>query len=305
MASEISENDEAEPKSELHHIHLVSDSTGETLESLANAILSQFKEVEVARHVWPMVLTKPRIKKTIQEISETPGLVLFTMVNHEMRNIIVRECRAAGLPWLPALEPAIEAVEKHLGARAEGRPGLQHTLDEDYFGRIDAVHFTLAHDDGQNAVGLIEADIVLVGVSRTSKTPTSIYLANRGHKTANVPYVPDIPLPDQLFEAKDALVIGLTASPQRLVDVRSNRLRSLSEDRDTDYVDLERVKDETQACRKLCTKMGWPVVDVTRRSIEETAAAVMKHYHQLKEERDKAKKAAQEAIREAKRNGGE
>ena len=258
------------------HLHLVSDSTGETLEMIAKAALAQFEDTEIVRHFWPMVRSRQHLDRIVPDLAAHPGLVLFTLVNPETRARLEEHCRQLGLPAVPALDTVTEALEAQLGQEAHGRPGRQHSMDEAYFRRVDAIHYTIAHDDGIGWENWEEADIVLAGVSRTSKTPTSIYLANRGFKTANIPLVVESPPPPALFTLRRPLVVGLTTAPERLVQVRRNRLLSLNESAETAYVDNERVRAEVQFARRMFADNGWPVIDVTRRSIEETAAAVIR-----------------------------
>ncbi len=260
------------------HLHLVSDSTGETLEMIAKAALAQFEETDIVRHFWPMVRSRQHLDRIVPELAAHPGLVLFTLVNHETRARLEDHCRQLSLPAIPALDAVTEALEAQLGQEAQARPGRQHLMDEAYFRRVDAIHFTIAHDDGIGWENWEEADIVLAGVSRSSKTPTSIYLANRGYKTANIPLVVESPPPDALFSLDNPLVVGLTTAPERLVEIRRNRLLSLNEDSQTAYIDDEYVRSEVQFARRMFADNGWPVIDVTRRSIEETAAAVIKLY---------------------------
>ncbi|GAB4576944.1 MAG: pyruvate, water dikinase regulatory protein [Rhodothalassiaceae bacterium] len=262
--------------SQRFHLHLVSDATGETLEAIAKAALVQFENVQAEKHLWPMVRTARQMQHIMEFIAERPGLVLYTLVNEDIRRELTRQCAALGMPHVSVLAPVIDGLAQFLGARARGLPGRQHEMDAEYYERIDALHYTMAHDDGQLHEDLTSADVILVGVSRTSKTPTSIYLANKGLKTANVPFVPGAKLPAELDGPLDALVVGLTASPDRLVQVRTNRLRAMKEAAITPYVDLGAVRDEVLACRRYCMDRGWPVIDVTRRSIEETAAAIIK-----------------------------
>ncbi len=260
------------------HLHLVSDSTGETLEMIAKAALAQFEETDIVRHFWPMVRSRQHLDRIVPELAAHPGLVLFTLVNHETRARLEDHCRQLSLPTIPALDAVTEALEAQLGQEAQARPGRQHLMDEAYFRRVDAIHFTIAHDDGIGSENWEEADIVLAGVSRSSKTPTSIYLANRGYKTANIPLVVESPPPDALFGLDNPLVVGLTTAPERLVQIRRNRLLSLNEESQTAYIDDEKVRSEVQFARRMFANNGWPVIDVTRRSIEETAAAVIKLY---------------------------
>jgi [pyruvate, water dikinase]-phosphate phosphotransferase / [pyruvate, water dikinase] kinase len=257
------------------HLHLLSDSTGETLENIAKAALAQYDDVETVRHFWPMVRTEMHLDRILQEIAQNPGLVIFTLVNPATRAALENRCRALGLPTAAPLDPVNDALSMLLGQQAKARPGRQHVLDAAYFARVDAIQFTIAHDDGIAHEDWEEADIVLAGVSRSSKTPTSIYLANRGFKTANIPIVVESPPPRFLFELKNPLVVGLTTSADRLIQVRRNRLLSLNQAAETDYVDQDAVSREIAFARRMFADNGWPVIDVTRRSIEETAAAII------------------------------
>lgn len=267
-----------------YQLHLVSDATGETLTALSRAALSQFEHAkQTDEHRWVFVRSPDQMRRVIAGIEAQPGLVLFTLVDLELRQILQEGCRRLKQPCISVLDPVIAAFVSFFGERARAEPGRQHELDQEYFARIEAMDFTMAHDDGQHAEDLEKADIILVGVSRTSKTPTSIYLANRGLKTANVPFVPGVPLPPKLETAKEPLIVGLTANPDRLMQVRRNRLLSLNQQAETTYVDNEAVKAELAAARKFFTRLGWPVIDVTRRSIEETAAAVLNLYYERKE----------------------
>jgi len=257
------------------HLHLLSDSTGETLEMIAKAALAQFDETDVVRHFWPMVRSLQHLDRIMNEIAANPGLVLFTLVNAEIRERLEQRCAAIGLPVVPALDAVTAALEQQLGVGAKARPGRQHVMDEAYFARVAAIQYTIAHDDGVGWEDWEEADIVLAGVSRSSKTPTSIYLANRGYKVANIPIVVESPPPSDLFGLRRPLVVGLTTAPERLVQVRRNRLLSLSQKPETAYVDADTVAREVQYARRIFADNGWPVIDVSRRSIEETAAAVI------------------------------
>ncbi len=274
-----------------YHLHLVSDATGETTHNIARACLVQFEGIEVTEHLWPMVRSKAQIAKVIAGITASPGAVIFTLVDSSGRETLVRGCAKLGVPCISVLDGIIHGLAEYFGTKSREQPGRQHLLDAEYFNRIDAMNFVMSHDDGQGLRNLRTAQIVLVGVSRTSKTPTSIYLANhRGIKTANVPFVPGVPLPKELFEAEMPLIIGLTASPERLVQLRQNRLLMLQEDQETDYVDPEQVKRELVEARKLFTKMRWPVIDVTRRSIEEVASTILQHYTNFRKNADRSGK---------------
>lgn len=262
------------------HLHLISDSTGETLETIAKAALAQFEGAEVNRHFWPMVRSLQHLDRIMADIAANPGLVFYTLVNADIRARLEERCRAMGLPIVSVLDGAVNALEAALGQHPHARPGRQHAMDDAYFARVEAIHYTIAHDDGVAWEDWEEADIVLAGVSRSSKTPTSIYLANRGYKVANIPIVVESPPPPALFGLKRPLVVGLTTAPERLIQVRRNRLLSLNQVPETAYVDQERVARELQFARRMFADNGWPVIDVTRRSIEETAAAVINLYNE-------------------------
>ncbi len=258
------------------HLHLVSDATGETLITVARAAAAQYASVAPIEHIYPLVRTDKQLERVISEIEAAPGIVLYTMLDSGIARRLEEKCREFGLPCLSILDPVLALFQSYLGAESTRRVGAQHTLNAEYFKRIDALNYTMLHDDGQHTDDLEHADVVLTGVSRTSKTPTSIYLANRGVKTANVPLVPNMPVPLQLERLTVPLVVGLTASPERIVQIRQNRLLGLNAHRDDDlYVDRQAVAEEIAFSRKLCARHNWPVIDVTRRSIEETAAAVL------------------------------
>ncbi|MBS0255607.1 MAG: kinase/pyrophosphorylase [Proteobacteria bacterium] len=262
------------------HLHLVSDSTGETLEMIAKAALAQFEGSDVTRHFWPMVRSRQHLERILADIAANPGLVLFTLASQDIRTALEAHCRAQDWRAISALDAVVVALEGLLGQQAHARPGRQHAMDAAYFARVEAIQFTIAHDDGVAWEDWEQADILLAGVSRSSKTPTSIYLANRGYKVANIPIVVESPPPAALYALKHPLVVGLTTAPERLVQVRRNRLLSLNQAPDTAYVDGDQVTREVQYARRMFADNGWPVIDVTRRSIEETAAAVIALYNE-------------------------
>jgi regulator of PEP synthase PpsR (kinase-PPPase family) len=262
------------------NLHLVSDATGETIHSVARACLSQFNDVEAEEHNWALIRTKAQVEKILANVAENPGVVMFTLVNESLRRVLQDGCAEMQTPCIPILDPILASLASHLGIQTLGKPGMQHELDAAYFHRIDAMTFALTHDDGQATRNLSNADVVLVGVSRTSKTPTCIYLANRGVKAANIPVVPGVELPEELFALDPVtgpLVIGLTKEANSLVQIRRNRLRLLSEDDETDYIDPEVVREEVAMARRICSENNWPVIDVSRRSIEESAAGILQH----------------------------
>ncbi len=258
------------------HLHLVSDSTGDTVHSVARACLVQFDEAQAIEHVWSMVRTQGQLDRVIAGVEANPGIVLYTLVNDALRQALQESCRRLGVTTIPILDPVLGAMAAFLGSKSRGLPGKQHLLDNEYFARIDAMTFAINHDDGQSTWGIDDADVCLVGVSRTSKTPTSLYLANRGIKAANVPFVPGVPLPPELLAATKPLIIGLTNDPERLIHLRRNRLSMLDHNGETDYTDIEAVRAEVREARRVFAEHHWPVIDVTRRSIEETAAAIYK-----------------------------
>jgi len=260
------------------NLHLVSDSTGETLNSIARATLSRFEDPHVVHHRWSLVRSRLQLDRVLDGIESEPGPVLFTLVDRSLRLALEEKCRRLGVACFSVLDPVMDLLQAALGERAQEKRAAQHVMDADYFRRIDAMHYVLAHDDGQATAGIVEADVCLVGVSRSSKTPTCFYLANRGIKAANVPIVPGAPIPEELLTAT-CPVVGLHIEVGALIEIRRHRLKligagAVRQDA-TDYVDQESVKAEIQACRRLCTQQGWPVIDVTRRSIEETAATVL------------------------------
>ncbi len=266
------------------HLHLVSDATGETLIAVGRAAAAQYQGVSSIEHVYPLVRTPQQLDRVIAEIDASPGIVLFTLVDRTLTGKLEQACKSSGSPCLSVLQPILDLFQSYLGTTSTPRAGAQHVLNADYFKRIDALNYTMMHDDGQQPENLENADVLLLGVSRTSKTPTSIYLANRGIKTANIPLVPNVPLPAAVEGLRHPLIVGLVASPERIVQIRQNRLLSLNADHETPYVDRTLVAEEVAQSRRLFSQHGWPVIDVTRRSIEETAAAIIDLYkaHRMK-----------------------
>jgi len=260
------------------HIHLVSDSTGETLVAMMKASCAQFRNATPLEHLHALVRSEDQMEKTLKEIKNRPGIVLYTIANPERRQTLEKFCSENRIPATSILDPTLSVLGRYLGASVSHEVGAQRTLDTEYYDRIDALDFAMAHDDGQNVTGLKDADIVLLGVSRTSKTPTSIYLANRGYKTGNIPLVPTAPLPSILDTFKDPFIVGLVASPDRISQIRTQRLMGLNENRETSYTQLDSIRTEMRDAKRMFVKKGYPVVDVTRRSIEETAAKIINLY---------------------------
>lgn len=258
------------------HVHLVSDATGETLHAVSKAACAQFELVDPIEHIYALVRSARQLERVLTDIETSPGVVMYTLVNTDLRHRLEDKCRELQVPAIPILDPVLSTLRVYLGTKEQIRkPGVQHELDAEYFDRIEALTFTIAHDDGQNLATIHEADVVLVGVSRTSKTPTCIYLANRGIKAANIPLVPGSPLPRELEDLEQPLIVGFVISPERLVHLRRMRLIAMNQPGETDYIEPESVRRESLAARRVFALHGWPVIDVTRRSIEETAAAIL------------------------------
>ncbi|MET3790920.1 pyruvate, water dikinase regulatory protein [Aquamicrobium terrae] len=258
------------------HLHMISDATGETLLAAGRAASAQYKDARAIEHIYPLIRNEKQLMKVFEEIEEEPGIILYTVVDQKLARLIDEHCVTMGLPCVSVLEPVLTVFQSYLGTPAGRRVGAQHVLDADYFRRIDALNFTMEHDDGQLPLDMDDADVVLIGISRTSKTPTSIYLANRGIKTANIPIVLGVPVPDGLVKAKKPLVVGLVATAERISHIRQNRtLGSTSGFEGGTYVDRASITEELAYARKICTRYNWPMIDVSRRSIEETAAAIL------------------------------
>jgi len=285
-------NTDIPDKDDIHkfHLHLVSDATGTTLLGLARACLAQFEGIEPIQKFWPLVRTSIQLERIIGEIEKNPGPVIFTMVDKKMRKRLQHVCEELHVPCIPVLDPIIRSMSSYLGVSAARIPGLQHALDDDYFQRVSAVDFAMRYDDGKHLKGLKEADVILVGVSRTSKTPTSVYLARRGIKSANIPLVPGVDMDDDRLQLDGPMYVGLTTSPDRLVQLRRSRLKADEKGRagfdNNEYLDIDKIEEEVRNARKLFSRNDWPVINVTKRSIEETAAEIMALLQDFREERD-------------------
>lgn len=259
------------------HLHLISDSTGETVSAVLRASLAKFDDVDPLLHVTVFVRNRPDLDAALDQVSRYPGLVIYTLADPGLHGHLLNFCHDGGFPSVPVLDPVVAALSGFLGKRAQNRPGMQHRLNSDYFDRIAALDFAISHDDGALDDRLMQADVILTGVSRTSKTPTCIYLAYRGIKAANVPLVPKTQPPPAFFAALDSGIpaIGLTASPGRLSQIRSHRLQTIGASKTTDYAEVETIRGEVADALLFFERHAIPVVDVTRRSIEETAAEVL------------------------------
>ncbi|WP_019960453.1 pyruvate, water dikinase regulatory protein [Woodsholea maritima] len=265
----------AAPSLPVHfHVHMISDSTGETLMAVMRASVVQFEHARPIEHLYALVRSPRTLERALDHVAAYPGIVMFTMVNNELREALEDRCAQLGMPAIAILDPIQATLSGYLGAPMLGRTGAQRQLNADYYRRIEAMDYSMNHDDGQGE-HLAKAEVILMGVSRTSKTPTCVYLGHRGIRAANVPIVKDAPLPPILFELKKPLIVGLTASPERIIQIRRNRLLNLQEERSTDYIEEDAVRDEIIYAKRLYARHGWPTIDVTRRSIEETAAKVI------------------------------
>ncbi len=254
---------------------MISDSTGETLSSVARAVLSQFEGVDSNDFIWPLVRTKPQLDRVMESITKDPGIVLYTILHDELIEELKKRCYVMKVPCIPVLSHIIGEFSNYLGMNISHTIGRQHLLDGEYFSRVEAISYTITHDDGQSSWDLYDADIVVVGVSRTSKSPTSVYLSCRGYKTANIPFVSIATIPETLYDLKKPLIVGLTINPEKLVQIRQTRLHSLGQNADSNYIDIEAVESEIAESRKLFSKLNCPIIDVTKRSVEETAAKII------------------------------
>ena len=260
---------------EKFNLHLVSDATGETINAVARACLVQFEGVKIQEHFWNLIRTQRQLALVIDGIGQKPGLVLYTFVDENLRRELEAFCASVKIPCLSILDPVLHSLADFFQRPFAHQPGKQHALDAEYFARIAAMDYALALDDGQGKDHLAEADVILLGVSRSSKTPTCLYLANRGIKAANVPIIPGCPLPPGLEQLTGPLIIGLTKDPNALVEIRRQRIKQLHGDLDAAYVDPEKVRAELLEARRLFARLECPVIDVTRRSIEETSAEIL------------------------------
>jgi len=261
------------------HLHMVSDATGETLATIARAVGVQYAQVRAIEHLHPLVRNRRELDRVLKEVEATPGIVLYTLFNRELSEALEQSCKQLNVPCVAPLKNLLQVFESYLGMASTPTVAGQHQLDADYFRRIEALNFSMLHDDGHLPESLDDADIILLGISRTSKTPTSIYLANRGFKTANVPLVPGVPLPPEIEQKTKAFMVALVASPERIAQVRQNRVIEQAHGHLEEYVDRDAIAAEIAQTRQLCMRHGWPIIDVTRRSIEETAAAIIRLYH--------------------------
>lgn len=262
------------------HLHLISDSTGETIQAVARAVCAQFVEAQPVEHIYGLIRGKKALARVLREVRENPGPVMYSILDEGLRSELHQLCDKLAVPCLSVLDPFVKQMAPYLKVEVSGKPGSQHAMDTDYFRRINALNYTIQHDDGQSQNDLNEADIILTGVSRTSKTPTCIYLANRGYKAANVPLVPGLDPPVELLEAEKPLIVGLINSPERLRAIRRNRLLTLNEDSETEYIDPDLIRTEIAEARRLFARQQWPVIDVTRRSVEEIASAILNLHHE-------------------------
>jgi len=261
-----------------HQIYLISDSTGETIERIFAALKAQFSNFEYELNHFSFTRTENQIQKILDNAKKKENpIILYTIVNSKLAKYLADESQKKQIPCFGVLGDLILNFSKILNQRASHQPSGQHVLDEEYYQRIEAIQFTMNHDDGNQIDDIEKSDIILLGVSRTSKTPTSIYLANKGFKTSNIPLVNENSIPIKLINKKiKSCIVGLTTEAERLFDIRKNRLTSLKENENTEYIDLDRIREEVENSKKIFKKNQWPVIDVTRKSVEETAASIIK-----------------------------
>ena len=270
------------PNKRTINLHLVSDSTGETLSSVSRAALAQFEDVDSKDFIWPLIRTKTQIERVKESITKNPGIVLYTILEDDLIENLKNHCHQLQIPCIPVLSRIISEFSNYLGLDISHTIGRQHLLDSEYFSRVEAINYTITHDDGQAAWDLYDADIIIIGVSRTSKSPTSVYLSCRGYKTANIPFVGLETIPQNIYDLKTPFIVGLVINPEKLVQIRQTRLASIGQDNDTDYIDIEAVKAEVAESRKLFAKLNCSVIDVTKRSVEETSAKIVQLYQSKK-----------------------
>ncbi len=262
-----------------HQVYLISDSTGETLDRIFMALKAQFNNFNYDLNQFSFTRTENQISTILNnaKTQENP-IILYTVVNSKLAKFLAEEATKKKIPCFGVLGDLILNFSKILNQKATHQPSAQHVLDEDYYKRIEAIQFTMKHDDGNNTENILESDIILVGVSRTSKTPTSIYLANKGLKTSNIPLFNEMNIPKDVIDSESLCVIGLSTEAERLFDIRRNRLSSLRENEASDYTNLDKIRLEVDKSKKIFKKNKWPVIDVTRKSVEETAASIIKIY---------------------------
>ena len=267
------------------HIHLVSDSTGETVHQVARACLAQFADVKTVEHVWTLVRTSAHLQALFEGLNRHPGILLMSIIDQDLRASIEKACLDKGVPVVSVLDPVVNLLSTVLGQAMTNLPGGQRRLDTAYFARMAAVDFAVSHDDGMNMSNLKTADMLIVGVSRTSKTPTSMYLAHRGYKVANYALVPQVPFPQHYLDGLNIFVVGLTNDPKRLSQVRRTRQMAMQDTKNEEYANIDQITQEVRNARRLFASNKWPVIDVTRRSVEETAVAILQYYTQWQEAR--------------------
>jgi regulator of PEP synthase PpsR (kinase-PPPase family) len=280
-------SDEAEnsPKTKVIQLYLVSHASGELVEMLARNAVAQLQQVELKRRLWKMVRHMSQLPEILAEIATARGFVLHSVSHSDVREALEEGCRHLNVPFQFALEPMVTRLSEHFDVPIQFHQSAREIIDDDYYQRVEAMKFTISHDDGVAVQDLNEADVVLVGVSRATKTPTCMYLASRGVKAANVPLVPGVPLPDSLLKAKRPFIVGLTVDPARLARIRAARLVGLRQHETTDYANLETLKQEVQDARRLFGRRGWPVIDVSQRSIEQTADMIIRMMKKRAEEK--------------------
>ncbi len=261
-----------------YEIYLISDSTGETIDRIFVALKSQFPDFKYNINNFSFTRTQNQIKEIIKNTKNSKNvIILYTLVEDKLSEFLLKEAKKKGIPCFGVLGDLISNFSTLLKQESLNIPSRQHKLNDEYYDRVEAIQFTIRHDDGNETDDIEDSDIIILGVSRTSKTPTSIYLANRGYKTSNIPLVNEKSIPEKVKKNKNKIcIVGLTTDPERLIDLRKNRMRSIKEKENTNYTNLKAISDEVKQAKNTFKKFNWPVIDVTRKSVEETAAAIIK-----------------------------
>lgn len=265
-------------------IHLISESSGQTVKHAAKTALSKFSDIEVKKYHWPMTRNIKMLEEVVEKIKNKPGVVLYTISDKNLRLTLKKHCFELDIPCISVVSPIVKGISKFIGSQANIGLSYVNKFDENYFDKVDAIDYSLRHDDGQSLDDLENSDIILIGPSRTSKTPTSVYLAYNGFKTANIPFVYECPFPDCLPKLKNPIIFGLTINPSRLIDIRESRMNLLQIKESSNYTDIKTIQEECRQVKRLCSENNWKMIDVSMRSIEETAAIIMKSYYERKKE---------------------
>jgi len=263
-------------------IHLVSESSGQTVKHAANTAISKFSDLEVKKYHWPMIRNSKMLEEVFEKIKQKPGVILYTISDERLCEELKRFCFNIKIPAISVVSRIVKEISEYIGVGADSGVGYINKFDDSYFDKVEAIDYTLRHDDGNGVEEMDEADIILVGPSRTSKTPTSIYLAYNGFKTANIPIIYGHDFPEFLSKKKGQIIVGLTINPSRLIEIRENRMNFIQAREGSNYTDIKIIQEECRKTKRLCSENNWKIIDVSTRSIEESAAIIMKVYYEQK-----------------------